>query len=83
MVVSLVSRLQTARDVLEQLRPFYAKANIPTFRDKRACEKMVSLLDENKQLRCILLKRRSTKASGVGCNAEETGCHDSIVGPKR
>ncbi|MEL7309707.1 MAG: hypothetical protein AAGK05_18910, partial [Pseudomonadota bacterium] len=62
-MVGSSSRLQTAKYVLEQVRPFYAKANIPMLGDKHSCDKMVALLDKNKKLRCIPQARRSTESA--------------------
>ncbi|MEO0910702.1 MAG: hypothetical protein AAFX96_10305, partial [Pseudomonadota bacterium] len=55
------TRFETAKVVLEQIRPFYSKANIPMVSDRRACEKVVALVDDNNKLRRIPKERRSTE----------------------
>ena len=62
-MVGSPSRFQATRDVLEQVRTFYAKANIPMVVDVRACQKILALLEENNKLRCIPQARRFTEAA--------------------
>ena len=66
-----VSRFQAAKIVLEQVRPFYGKANIPMVSDRRACEKMIALLDANNNLRKIPKERRSSEATARLVDAME------------
>ncbi|KAJ8391382.1 hypothetical protein AAFF_G00090120 [Aldrovandia affinis] len=48
---------------LEHVRPFYTKANIPMVNDRRACNKMVVLINNNNKLRRIPQARRSSEAT--------------------
>ncbi|KAJ8012773.1 hypothetical protein DPEC_G00046360 [Dallia pectoralis] len=48
-----LSQFEDAMVVLEQVRPFYKKANIPMVRDKRACHNVVDLVNANIKLRKI------------------------------
>jgi len=57
------SRFTTAKMVLDQVKTFYDKANIPMVTERRACEKIVKLLDDNNKLRSIEKKRRDTPAT--------------------
>lgn len=57
------TRWEAARLVLEKVRVFYEKANIPIISNRKACEKLIKLLDENAKIRAIPLKRRSTPSS--------------------
>jgi hypothetical protein len=61
--VGATSRFTTAKLVLEQVATFYEKANIPMVTDRRACEKIVKLLDANNKLRSITKDRRGTAAT--------------------
>lgn len=66
-----LSRFEAAKVVLEQVRPFYAKANIPMVSDRRACDKMVALVDDNNKLRHIPQARRSSEATARQADAME------------
>ncbi|KAJ4930285.1 hypothetical protein JOQ06_019290 [Pogonophryne albipinna] len=66
-----LSRFMAAKVVLEQVRPFYAKANIPMVSDRGACNKMVELVDVNNKLRRIPQARRSSKATARQVDAME------------
>ncbi|KAG0725858.1 hypothetical protein GWK47_037796 [Chionoecetes opilio] len=57
--VGATSRFSTAKLVLQQVAIFYNKANIPMVTERRACEKIVELLDENNKLRLINKSRRN------------------------
>ncbi len=48
-----LSQFEAAKVVLEQVRTFYKKANIPMVSDKRACHKMVDLVNANNKLQKI------------------------------
>jgi len=61
--VGAPSRFTTAKLVLQQITKFYQKANIPMVSERRACEKIVKLLDDNNKLRAISKKRRDTPAT--------------------
>ena len=52
-----------AKTVLLQVVPFYGKANIPMITERKACEKIVKLVDDNNKLRSIPVKRRSSPAT--------------------
>ena len=54
------SRFTTAKVVLKQIESFYGKANIPMVTERRACEKIIKLLDDNNKLRSIDKSRRDT-----------------------
>ncbi len=56
-----LSQFEAAKVVLEQVRPFYKKANIPMVSDKRACHKMVDLVNANNKLRKISQAKRSSE----------------------
>lgn len=58
-----LSRFTTAKVVLKQVTALYEKANIPMVTDRRACEKIVKLLDDNNKLRSIDKSRRDTPAT--------------------
>ena len=57
------TRWQSAKIVLSKVAVFYKKANIPMIAERKACERMVSLLKENAKIRAIPVKRRSSEAS--------------------
>ena len=61
--VGATSRFITAKLVLQQIAIFYEKGNIPMVSERRACEKIVKLLDENNKLRAISTDRRETLAT--------------------
>ena len=52
----------SAQLVADMIVPIYAKAGIPMVSQARAATKIVHLLDENKRLRAISIKRRETEA---------------------
>ncbi|KAI4815765.1 hypothetical protein KUCAC02_005892 [Chaenocephalus aceratus] len=54
-----LSQFEATKGVLEQVRPFYKKANIPILSDKGACHKMVDLVNANNKLRKISQAKRS------------------------
>ncbi len=56
-----LSQFEAAKVVLEQVRPFYTKCNIPVVSDKRACHKMVDLVNANNKLREISQAKRSSE----------------------
>ena len=56
------SRFTTAKEVLKQVAVLYQKANIPVVTGRRACEKIVKLLDDNNKLRSIDKSRRNAPA---------------------
>ncbi|KAI4799919.1 hypothetical protein KUCAC02_016457 [Chaenocephalus aceratus] len=58
-----LSQFEATKGVLEQVRPFYKKANIPMVSDKRACHKMVDLVNANNKLRKISQAKRSSETS--------------------
>ena len=51
-----------AKVVYAKVKAFYLKANIPMITERKACEKIVQLLEENKQLRKIPVHRRASAA---------------------
>ena len=57
------TRWESAKLVLAKIVVFYQKANIPMISDRKACEKMIKLLDDNDKIRAIPLERRSTAAT--------------------
>jgi hypothetical protein len=61
--VGATSRFTTAKLVLKQITTFYEKSNIPMVSERRACEKIVKLLDDNNKLRAINKDRRDTPAT--------------------
>lgn len=56
-------KLESAQIVLAKVSHFYEKANIPMISERKACEKIIALLDDNKKLRAIPNDRRSTPHS--------------------
>ncbi|XP_034087493.1 uncharacterized protein LOC117556300 [Gymnodraco acuticeps] len=58
-----LSQFEATKGVLEQVRPFYKKANIPMVSDKRACHKMVDLVNANNKLRKISQAKRSSETT--------------------
>lgn len=56
------TRYQSAKLVLEEVMPFYDKANIPMLVEKKCCAKIVKLLDSNNKLRAISVSRRQSPA---------------------
>lgn len=61
--VGATSRFSTAKIVLEQVTAMYKKANIPVVSQRRGCEKIVKLLDDNNKLRAISKARRNAPAA--------------------
>ncbi|KAJ8003316.1 hypothetical protein DPEC_G00147060 [Dallia pectoralis] len=58
-----LSQFEAAMVVLEQVRPFYNKANIPMVRDKHACHNVVDLVNANNKLRKIYQAKRSNETT--------------------
>ncbi|KAK5898735.1 hypothetical protein CesoFtcFv8_008284 [Champsocephalus esox] len=58
-----LSQFEATKGVLEQVRPFYKKANIPMVSDKRACHKMVDLVNANNKLHKISQAKRSSETT--------------------
>ena len=48
---------------MDNVKVFYDKASIPIICDRKACEKIMKLLDDNVKIRAIPLKWRSTPSS--------------------
>ena len=61
--VGAISRFTTAKLVLQQVATVYEKANIPMVSQRRCCDKIVKLLDDNNKLRAICKDRRDTPAT--------------------
>lgn len=57
------SRWESAKLVLIKVAAFYTKANIPMISERKACERMINLLDDNAKVRAIPIKRRTTATS--------------------
>ena len=57
------TRWDSAKMVLQKVTQFYDKANIPMISTRKACEKMLALLDENAKLRAIPVSRRSAPST--------------------
>jgi len=53
------TKWESSKLVLSQVKLFYEKANIPMISERKACEKIIKLLDDNAKLRAIPLNRRS------------------------
>ena len=51
------SKWDCAKVGLAKVVPFYDKANIPMIGERKACEKITKLLDDNQKLRIIPMKR--------------------------
>jgi hypothetical protein len=66
------SRFTTAKEVLKQVAVLYQKANIPMVTERRACEKIVKLLDDNNKLRSIDKTRRDTPATQLKLKAMQS-----------
>ena len=56
------TKWESANIVLSQVSTFY-KANIPLISERKACEKIIKLLDENAKLQAIPLKRRTSPST--------------------
>ena len=56
-------RWESLKDVLQNIRVFYEKANMPMITDCKAFERIVKLLSENGKFRAIPNKCRSIPAS--------------------
>ena len=54
-----ITKMQNAQMVLDKIRPFYQKGNIPMIQDLSCCKKIVNLHDTNAKLREIPAKRRA------------------------
>lgn len=57
------TKFETAKIVLSQVSEFYRKANIPMISDKKACQKIIKLADDNAKLRSIPFARRTRPAT--------------------
>ena len=58
-----ISKWEAAQLVLNQVRTFYGKANIPIISERKAAERIIKLNDENAKLRAIPTIRRSLPSS--------------------
>ena len=56
------TKFRAGQIVYKQLVEFYAKANIPMITERKAIQKIVNLLEENKKIRSVPVLRRSTDA---------------------
>ena len=65
------TKWQSAKLVLSKVAVFYEKANIPMIAERKACERMIALLDENAKIRAIPVARRSSEASTKKLTAME------------
>ena len=61
--VENLTRWQAAKLVLSKITPFYQKGNIPMIAERKACEKIIKLMDENAKIRAIPVARRSSTDS--------------------
>jgi hypothetical protein len=59
------SKWDSAKLVLSKITPFYGKGNIPMIADRKACEKILKLLEVNSKLREIPIARRDSSANMV------------------
>ena len=57
------SKHASAKVVLQQITSFYKKANIPMVTEKRACDKIIKLLNDNKKLRAVKKDRRENQST--------------------
>ena len=57
------TKWQSAKLVLFKVVPFYQKANIPMISERKACERMIQLLEDNAKVRAIPCNRRSAASS--------------------
>lgn len=57
------TRWESAKLVLTKLLVFFEKANIPTISERKACERIIKLLDDNAKIRAIPRDRRSMPIS--------------------
>ena len=62
-LVGAPSRFVTAKLVLLQVTTFYEKGNIPMVSERRACDKIVKLLDDVNKVRYIDKSRKDTPAT--------------------
>lgn len=54
------SRWEAAKVVLAQIKEFYMKAGIPIIAERKACERIIELQEENGKLRNVPLERRES-----------------------
>ena len=57
------TKWEACNAVLQQVREFYEKANIPMNSDRICCTKMMRLMADNAAIRAISIKRRDTETS--------------------
>ena len=67
-----------AKIVLTQVKSFYQRANIPMISDKKACQKMIKLLNDNAKLREIPKERRKTTTTRNKINNTEKKFDESF-----
>ena len=67
---SQISKWDAAKIVLSKVAIFYGKGNIPMISERKACEKIIKLLDTNNKLRAIPVARRSTPSVQAKITAE-------------
>lgn len=72
-------RFAAAKIVLEKIRTFYQKGNIPMVSNRRACDKIVALLDSNNKLRSIDKNRRNTPATRLKLEALDNMLKSTFV----
>ena len=66
------AKLKCAQLVLDQVVKFYKKANIPTITHKKAAEEIIKVAEKNYALRAISIARRSSEATKVKLEKEES-----------
>lgn len=57
------TKWQSAKLVMSKVAVFYQKANIPMIAERKVCQRMISLLEENAKIRAIPVNWRSSEAS--------------------
>ena len=73
------TKWEACNAVLQQVREFYEKANIPMNSDRICCTKMMRLMADNAAIRAIPIKRRDTETSRRRLAAMQTMLDETFI----
>ena len=73
------TKWEACNAVLQQVREFYEKANIPMNSDQICCTKMMRLMADNAAIRAIPIKRRDTETSRRRLAAMQTMLDETFI----
>ena len=73
------TKWECSKTVLSTVKKFYEKANIPMISERKACEKMLKLLEENARVREIPVKRRNMPSSIIKIQQMESKLAETFV----